>query len=151
MKPYPWKCATCRERAVHPATILYTAELQHDGRPYTVQVPDLQVHRCDRCGALTLDDSANRRVSDALRREAGLLLPAEIRRQREALGLTQKQLASALHLAESTLSRWETGAQIQQRAMDLLLRLFFEIPEARRFLRESEPPPSERAEELAKA
>ena len=39
-----------------------------------------------------------------------------------------------LRVAKETVSRWETGAQIQQRAMDLLLRLFFDIPEVRRQL-----------------
>ena len=48
--------------------------------------------------------------------------------------LTQKLLADHLGIAESTLSRWETGAQIQQRAFDKLLRLYFDVPEARRHL-----------------
>ena len=43
------------------------------------------------------------------------------------LGLTQKQLADKLGLAEATLSRWETGAQIRQRSLDKLLRLFFDL------------------------
>jgi hypothetical protein len=39
-----------------------------------------------------------------------------------------------LDVSESTLSRWETGAQIQQRAMDKLLRGFFEVPAFRQYL-----------------
>jgi hypothetical protein len=39
-----------------------------------------------------------------------------------------------LQIADATLSRWETGAQIQQRSMDRLLRGFFFVPEFRRFL-----------------
>src|SRR5207237_5930376 len=53
-----------------------------------------------------------RKVSNALRAEAGLLTPEQIRRQREELGLTQKQLADALQVGESTLSRWETGGAL---------------------------------------
>ncbi len=39
-----------------------------------------------------------------------------------------------LQIAEATLSRWETGAQIQQRSLDKLLRGFFGIEALRRFL-----------------
>ena len=66
-----------------------------------------------------------------LRSHAGLLHNKEIRARREALGLTQKALAGYLQVAEATLSRWETGAQIQQRAMDAFLRSFFESAHAR--------------------
>jgi putative zinc finger/helix-turn-helix YgiT family protein len=130
-KPFPWKCSRCRERAVAPATVAYTATLEHDGRPYDVRVSDLRVPRCDKCGKLVMTDEANLRITEALRAEAKLLAPAAIRHQREALGLTQKQLAARLGVAEATLSRWETGGQIQQRAMDRLLRLFFAFANVR--------------------
>jgi len=140
MRPFPWKCGNCRERAINAATLpTYVAELEHDGRKYRVTVADLQVARCDNCGTIMLDDSANRRLSDALRTEVGLLHPAEIRAQRESLGLTQKALSGLLHVAEATLSRWETGAQIQQRAMDAFLRVFFQSSDARRILGAPEP------------
>ncbi len=131
MKTRASKCGTCRQPAVNPETILYTARITHDGREYDITVPDLAVRRCGNCGAIALSDEADERISEALRRAAGLLEPKEIRRRREALGLTQRQLADYLSLAESTLSRWETGAQIQQRCMDRLLRLFFDLPEVR--------------------
>ncbi len=135
MKPYPWKCGKCRERAIKPATLSnYSTELEHDGRKYHISVDNFEVARCENCGAMVFDDAANRRLSDALRSAAGLLLPAEIRAHREALKLTQKALANCLQIAEATLSRWETGAQIQQRAMDRFLRVFFESGEARRML-----------------
>ena len=130
-KPFPWKCSRCRERAVAPATVSYSATLEHDGRPYDIRVADLHVPRCGRCGKLVMTDDANQRVTDALRAEAKLLAPAAIRNQREALGLTQKQLAARLGIAAATLSRWETGGQIQQRAMDRLLRLFFAFANVR--------------------
>lgn len=48
--------------------------------------------------------------------------------------LTQKLLAEHLGIAQSTLSRWETGAQIKRRAFDKLLRLYFVVPETRTYL-----------------
>src|SRR3990172_7403847 len=128
-KPFPWKCGSCRERTVVPEEVSYTTEIEHDGRTYSVTVPDLVIPCCSKCGAMVRDDAANRRISDALRKQIGLLTPEQIRRNRESLNLTQKQLAGTLGIAEATLSRWETGAQIQQRAMDRLLRVFFGFPE----------------------
>jgi putative zinc finger/helix-turn-helix YgiT family protein len=124
-KPFPWKCGRCRERSVNPAVVSYTTEIEHDGRTYSVTVPDLELPRCSKCGAMVRDDAANRRISNALRQQLGLLTPEQIRENRDALGLTQRELAEMLGIAEATLSRWETGAQIQQRAMDRLLRVTF--------------------------
>jgi DNA-binding transcriptional regulator YiaG len=140
MKQFPWKCGKCRERAVNPVTLdTYATELEHDGRKYPVSLASFDVARCEKCGTMIFGDAANRRLSDALRSEAGLMQPAEIRAKREALGLTQKALAGHLLIAEATLSRWETGAQIQQRAMDAFLRVFFESSEARGILGVPEP------------
>jgi putative zinc finger/helix-turn-helix YgiT family protein len=139
MKPYPWKCATCRNLAVEPISLpTYVTELDHDGRKYTVVVENLDVLQCKHCGAIVLDDDASDRLSDSLRDAVGLLSPEQIRRGREDLGLTQKQLANLLRISESTLSRWETGGQIQQRCMDAFLRVFFQSVEARRILGSSE-------------
>jgi putative zinc finger/helix-turn-helix YgiT family protein len=125
----------CRERAVAPVTLdRYETELEHDGRKYAISVADLAVLKCRHCGEVYLDEAADERLSEALRAAAGLLPPAEIRRGREGLGLTQKQLANQLRISEFTLSRWETGAQIQQRSMDAFLRVFFQSGEARRLL-----------------
>lgn len=139
MKPPPWKCGTCHKREVVRAVIPYQAEIEHDGRTYLVTLPDLAVLRCQHCSAIVLDDAANEKISQAFRQEVGLLTPEEIRQGREALGLTQKQLASHLKVAEATLSRWETSAQIQQRSLDQLLRIYFGFPNVRAVLA-SDPP-----------
>jgi putative zinc finger/helix-turn-helix YgiT family protein len=122
---------------VNPTVVDYSTDLEHDGRSYHVALPDLRVFRCEACGVLVLPDESHRRLSLALRTEAGLLTPAEIKRNRDKLGLTQKQLADLIQVAECTVCRWETGAQIQQRAMDQLLRLFFEVPAVRDYLEQN--------------
>jgi putative zinc finger/helix-turn-helix YgiT family protein len=119
---------------VYPAEGDYTAEVVHDGRSYTVTVPALRLFRCRNCGEAVLDTEANEQISRAFRRQAGLLTPEEIRQKREALGLKQKELAERLGVAKETLSRWETGGQVQQRSLDRLLRLYFALPEVRAFL-----------------
>lgn len=136
--PFPWKCGQCRQRTVHPATVPYTVEAEHDGRSYTLAMPDLKTPRCQNCGELVLDSAANRQISEALRQQLGLLSPEQIRTNREALGLTQRHLAGRLGIAEATLSRWETGGQIQQRALDRLLRLYFAFDAVRAALAEDQ-------------
>ena len=137
-RPFPWRCPTCQKRAVTPTVVDYTTEMEHDGRAYTLLLPRLEVLECGECRARMLPDAASEKIVDALRAQAGLLTPAEIREARKALGLTQEQLASFLRVAKETVSRWETGGQIQQRAMDLLLRVFFGVPEVRRWLDRTE-------------
>ena len=139
MRLFPRKCTICRERAVHPVTTAYTAEMGHDGRTYTVTLPDLDILHCERCGALVLTDVAYTRLSEALRRLAGLLHPAEIRRQREALGLTLEGLANRLGVAEATLARWESGDQLPPRSLDRFLRVFFAFENVRLALADDRP------------
>ena len=133
-RPYPWKCGECKERTVKPAIVEYTLSIAHDGRTYTVTVPDLEIPRCEKCGYMVMISDANLRIDDALRQLLHLLTAEDIRQNREKLGLTQAELAARLGVDEATLSRWEKGWQIQQRAMDNLLRLFFTMPAVRTVL-----------------
>jgi putative zinc finger/helix-turn-helix YgiT family protein len=130
------KCSNpkCRQRAVALATVDYRINIDHDGRKYDVHLPVFVVPQCGTCGTIVLDDEANREISAAFRKQAGLLSPEEIRVSRQELGLNQQELADLLGVAVSTLSRWETGAQIQQRCLDKFLRVFFASREARETL-----------------
>src|SRR5271163_4509982 len=97
-RPYPWKCSTCRERAMAPVTVDYQTEMEHDGRVYNVSVPQLQILECGNCHSRMLPDEANAKLIDALRVKADLLTPVQIREKRKALGLTQQQLAACLRV-----------------------------------------------------
>ena len=48
-----------RQEGVHPATVRHTAEVRHDGRLYTVEVPRLRVPRCKACGELVFENGAD--------------------------------------------------------------------------------------------
>lgn len=130
-RPFPWKCGFCGQRTIVREVFPYSCECAHDGRTYLLTISDLAAPRCANCGEGLLDDLANERIDQALRDLIGLLSPEQIRHNREALGLTQEQLATNLGIASATISRWESGHQIQQRAMDRLLRLYFAHPNVR--------------------
>ena len=139
--PFPWPCGKCRQHLVERVTFPYSTEMQYDGRIYSFEVPELSAPRCTNCGAIVLDDQANDQITDALRRQVGLLTPEQIRSNRESLGLKQRDFADRLGVGESTVSRWETGAQIQQRSLDRLMRIYFAFSDARDALADKEQLP----------
>lgn len=130
-RPFPWRCPNCRQREVVPQTIPYTIDVKHDGLMHNIHLPALTVPKCRSCGHLLFDDGADEQISSALRQHLRLLSPEQIRTNRKALALSQRELAERLGIAEETISRWETGALIQSRAMDNLLRIYFDNSDVR--------------------
>jgi putative zinc finger/helix-turn-helix YgiT family protein len=116
---------------VRPATISHTSQIKHDGRFHTVDVSRLRVPRCSACGELVFDNDADEQIARALREKLGLLSGEQIRANRDALRLSQRALAEHLGVAVETISRWETGALTQTKAMDRYLRVYFGVPAAR--------------------
>lgn len=112
-------------------TIRYDAEFRHDGRLHHFTVPELKIPVCEACGEKVFTEQVDDQITDALRSHLHLLFPEEIRAGLERLNLTQKEAAERLGIAEATLSRWLTDTQIQSRAMDNLLRVFFAFPKVR--------------------
>ena len=124
------------------AIVPYSLTVDHDGIKYTVFIPKFSVPQCTNCGELSIDHEADRQISAAFCQEAGLLTPEQILEGREKLGLSQQEMADWFGIAVSTLSRWETGAQIQQRIMNDHLRAFFDVPEFRDYLKQVRSVPS---------
>lgn len=133
---FPWKCPSCLKLEVFPDKVSYTAEIKHDGVLHTVHLPELETPKCRSCGEMLFDDSSDEQINHALRLQLRLLSPLQIRQSRTNLSLTQNELAKRLGVAEVTIAEWESGARIQSRAMDNLLRLYFTLPEARAVLSE---------------
>jgi putative zinc finger/helix-turn-helix YgiT family protein len=133
-KPYPWRCGKCRETAVYAGVTNYELDLDFDDRTYHIKLPRLKTPRCRKCGTVLLDTPANEKITAEFLRQARLLAPARIRAYRERLGISQKELASAIGVAEETVADFESGMRFQQRPVDNMLRLFFGSPEARELL-----------------
>lgn len=133
-RPFPWHCPKCRRKEVRPTILTYRCDMMHDGQLHSVTVPELTVPRCGHCGELVFNYLADEQICHALRSQLRLLASDEIRTARTALSLSQKDLADRLGVSETTVSRWEAGDQIQTRAVDNLLRVFFAFPEVRSVL-----------------
>ena len=112
-KPFPWRCPECGKKEVRPATVQHTSQIKHDGRLYTVEVPNLHIPKCGACGELVFDNNADKQIARALREQLGLLSGDQIWKNREDLGLSQRVLAEHLGVAVETISRWENGALTQ--------------------------------------
>jgi len=81
------------------------------------------VHRCSNCGFECLDDQAERIKHNAVCRHLGALTPDEIIGIRNEMGMTRSQFAELTGIGSASLSRWETGHNIQTYAYDRYLRL----------------------------
>jgi putative zinc finger/helix-turn-helix YgiT family protein len=105
-----------------------------------VSVPSAAHLRCPKCQEVVLRLSDARRLQEdavAIYRKKHRLLSAdEIRAIREHYGLTQIELARLLHLGANTISRWESGRNVQTEAMEMLLRLLRDLPGSLDYLRQ---------------
>jgi putative zinc finger/helix-turn-helix YgiT family protein len=104
-----------------------------------ISVPSARFLCCPKCGEIVLRFQDSKRLhEDAIaiyRKRHGLLSAHEIRVIRERFGLTQGNLARLLRLGANTVSRWESGRNVQTAAMDILLRLIRDLPGSIDYLR----------------
>lgn len=140
-RPFPWRCRHCGKPEVFSGKTDYSAEVRHDGRLHTFAVLNLELPICRSCGEKVFTESADRQINAALRSHLHLLTPEQIRSAIARLGLSQKEVAQRLGIAEATLSRWLTETQIQSRALDNLLRLYFAFPQVQEALAGEIPDP----------
>ena len=127
-RPYPRKCPNCWAQCLVPAVEDTTVELQHDGQPYTVLVPQLAVEVCTACGERAWSYESSGRIHDALRVAAGILTSDDIRAARLQAGVAPAELAALLGVHEAVYERWESGGQFQSRSHDTMLRVYFADP-----------------------
>lgn len=135
-RPFPWRCRHCGKQEVVMTSTEYQAEVRHDGRLYRFTIPNLEIPVCQACSARVFTEAVDAQVNDALRNHLKLLTPDQIREGIDRVGLSQKEVAGRLGIAEATLSRWLNKTQIQSRALDNLLRAFLAFPQLREALSE---------------
>jgi len=125
-RPFPWRCTQCGKEEIYPKPTDYTTVETHDGRSYVLILPDLSVPTCRYCGDQLITTKVDEQITSALRSQIGLLTPCEIQSLRNEHGLSSLQMAEELGVPETLLADWEMGMRIQSRAMDDLLRHFFQ-------------------------
>jgi putative zinc finger/helix-turn-helix YgiT family protein len=128
-------CPTCGTKMIEKRGAL---RLPVNGEE--VSVPAALHLSCPKCGDVILRfQDAKRLHGDAIaiyRKKHGLLSADEIRAIRERYSLTQADLAHLLRLGANTVSRWESGRNVQTAAMDMLLRLIRDLPGSIEYLRD---------------
>ena len=134
IRPFPWTCVACGEEDVFPLETDYVANVKHEGVMVKVCVENFAIATCRKCGDQTFSVGDDERITAALRRQVGLLLPDEIAQARSQLQISQQALADQIGVSPEMIANWESGMSIQSRAMDNLLRLFFQSADARRLL-----------------
>lgn len=77
-------------------------------------------------GEELLTEKAIEIIDNVKARHMGLLLPPEIKRMRERLGLTQRRISWLVQSGEKSWTRWETGRARPSRMVNVLLRLIYE-------------------------
>lgn len=134
MKTRSESCPACGERMRQARGRL---ELPVNGE--TIAVAGASHLRCPGCGerVLRFDEARHlrERAFEIYRKERGLLSADEIRSMRERLGLTQASMARLLKLGGNTISRWESGRNVQSGSMDVLLRLIRDMPGSLEYIR----------------
>jgi putative zinc finger/helix-turn-helix YgiT family protein len=129
-------CFECGNGTLIPAIVHLTSD--RHGESFTVEVAGL---KCNQCGFETVDSEQSaeftRLVSDEYRVKHGLLTSAEIRARRLQLRMTQQQFSDHLGAGVASVKRWESG-QIQENAMDQLIRLKTDPTAARENLKKLE-------------
>jgi len=124
-------CGTAMREKVGPLRLPVNGE--------EITVPDAGHLHCPKCRevVLRLDETRHlRERAIALYREKYRLLSAdEIRSLRRRFGLTQGGMARLLRLGANSISRWESGRNVQTAAMDVLLRLIRDLPGSLEYLR----------------
>jgi DNA-binding transcriptional regulator YiaG len=137
-RPFPWPCRQCGQETVVPTRIDYTCDINYDGQLVSISTHDLEIPICSNCGEKVFTEKVDDQINAALLSQLQLLTPAEIREGINRLGLSRKEVADRLGIAEELLWRWANGFSIQSRAMDNYLRVFFQFPQVREML--STPP-----------
>ncbi len=84
---------------------------------------EVPVYKCTECNFMYTDHEGDRLCHDAICNYLQVLTPNEVRTLRRNAGLTIKEFSKTTGIGQASISRWENGTLIQNKAMDFYLRL----------------------------
>ena len=132
MKLLTTDCPVCWKGKLIASTFIGKFKPRDGGKPF--QVKGLECCLCDSCGRdPVLTDQIIRneiKIADAKRRRIGLLTSTEIKDIRKKLKLTQKRAAEIFGGGPNAFSKYERGYALQSEAMDKLIRVAANLPDA---------------------
>jgi putative zinc finger/helix-turn-helix YgiT family protein len=135
-------CFQCGRQHFEPANV--KLEGTRSGETFWVETAG---YHCSDCGFQTIDSTQSseftQRISDAYRSAHGMLTGPELRSLRHSLGMSQQEFSDYVGVGVASIKRWESG-QVQEKAMDELIRLKTSLESARRNLRTVETTVPER-------
>jgi putative zinc finger/helix-turn-helix YgiT family protein len=131
-------CPVCGKGVLESRVITERFDYGDGEEKVPVMAENVPVQVCTHCQETFSGPEAARIRHLAICRALGLLTPDEIRAIRGHLGLSLTQFAKLTDIGEATISRWERGRLLQNKAMDRYLRLLDRNPGNVRILKELE-------------
>lgn len=123
------RCAICGAEGLEKRHGTFVFEWPEGSAVATSAFDDATWLVCTMCGEEELPPELIARIEEERYRLEGLLSPAELRRVRHRVGLSQRGMARFLGVGEKTYTRWEAGLSPQTKSMDNLIRLADQHPE----------------------
>lgn len=133
------RCPQCGQGWLEPQIVTRRYDYEDGDRKVPVVAENLPVRVCTHCQETFSGPEAARIHHEAICRALGLLTPDEISSVRKRLGASQEEFAALTGIGVATISRWERGRLLQNKAMDLYLRLLDSNPENVRLLERLRP------------
>jgi putative zinc finger/helix-turn-helix YgiT family protein len=129
-------CPSCGLGKLVPTTVTDHFFHEEDGTRMRVVVEKVPVEKCTKCDEVFRGPEAAQLHHEAICTTFGFLTPREIVDLRDKiLRLTQEEFSRLTGIGLATISRWERGRLVQNRAMDRYLRLLKDNPASVRYLK----------------
>ena len=127
-------CPICYAPALQDRVIDERFEYLSEDGLIPVLARSVPVEVCGNCGEVLSGPVAAALCHSAICEALGLLTPERIKAIREGFGLSQAQFSKLTGIGEATISRWERGRLLQNRANDRYIRLLSSLPDSMQVL-----------------
>ena len=127
-------CPICHALALEGRVIDDRFQYLSEDGLISVLTRSVPVEVCGNCGEVLSGPVAAVLRHAAICETLGLLTPERIKAIREGFGLSQAQFSKLTGIGEATISRWERGRLLQNRANDRYLRLLSSLPDSMQVL-----------------
>jgi len=115
-------CGECGSTEIETTWELY--KFPYGIAPSCIELEcEVPVRKCKKCEFKFIDSEAERLCHEAVCLHLEVMNPEEIKSIRRSYGLSQDQFCEITQIGIATLSRWERGIVIQNKAYDSYLHL----------------------------